>query len=88
MITFDAVGPPSCAERLCWKGRHAQKYSGIQAALNLVPSLVSQPQEYARDMVHEQAFGPAFKPVPEFSLKDREKPLEVSFQIDLKNQLN
>jgi alpha-amylase/alpha-mannosidase (GH57 family) len=79
-----------------WVRLHALKdYYGMVAMLrdfpefhatfNLVPSLVSQIQEYARDEVREQAFDLAFRPVSELSPIERERLVELSFQMNVRN---
>ena len=57
----------------------------FHATFNLVPSLVSQLQEYARDEVHEQAFDLAFKPVSELTREEKRKLVEFSFQMNVRN---
>jgi alpha-amylase/alpha-mannosidase (GH57 family) len=82
-----------------WVRLHALKdYYGMVATLkdfpefhatfNLVPSLVSQLQEYARDEVREQAFELAFKPADELSNGEKEKLIDLSFQMNLRNMIN
>lgn len=65
-----------------------REFPEFHATFNLVPSLISQLQEYARDEVHEQAFNIAFKPVDQLSSSEREELVEVSFQMNLKNLVN
>ena len=65
-----------------------EEFPEFHATFNLVPSLVSQLQEYARDEVREQAFDLAFKPVDELSAAEREKLLDFSFQMNLRNMVN
>ncbi|HET7214079.1 MAG TPA: glycoside hydrolase family 57 protein, partial [Terriglobia bacterium] len=82
-----------------WVRLHALKdYYGMVAMLkefpefhvtfNLVPSLVSQLQEYARDEVREQAFDLAFKPADQLSSVERENLVAFSFQMNLKHQVD
>ncbi len=65
-----------------------EEFPEFHATFNLVPSLVSQLQEYARDDVREQAFELAFKPVEKLSADEREKLIEFSFQTNLRNLVN
>jgi alpha-amylase/alpha-mannosidase (GH57 family) len=65
-----------------------REFPEFHATFNLVPSLVSQLQEYARDEVREQAFDLAFKPVEQLSPTEREHLVEFSFQMNLRNQVN
>jgi len=65
-----------------------REFPEFHATFNLVPSLVSQLQEYARDEVREQAFELAFKPAENLSPSEREKLIELSFQMNLRNLVN
>lgn len=65
-----------------------KEFPEFHATFNLVPSLVSQLQEYARDDVREQAFDLAFKPADQLSSADRDHLVEFSFQMNLRNQVN
>jgi alpha-amylase/alpha-mannosidase (GH57 family) len=65
-----------------------REFPEFHATFNLVPSLISQLQEYARDEVREQAFELAFKPVEQLSRAEREDLVAVSFQMNLKNLVN
>ncbi len=65
-----------------------KEFPAFHATFNLVPSLVSQLQEYARDEVREQAFDLAFKPAEQLSATDRENLVDFSFQLNLRNQVN
>jgi alpha-amylase/alpha-mannosidase (GH57 family) len=65
-----------------------REFPEFHATFNLVPSLISQLQEYARDEVREQAFELAFKPVDQLSRTEWEELVAVSFQMNLKNLVN
>ncbi len=65
-----------------------KEFPAFHVTFNLVPSLVSQLQEYARDGAHEQAFELAFKPANSLSPADREKLINFSFQLNLRNLVN
>jgi alpha-amylase/alpha-mannosidase (GH57 family) len=65
-----------------------KEFPEFHATFNLVPSLVSQLQEYARDEVREQAFELAFRPADQLSPSERDDLVALSFQMNLKNQVN
>jgi alpha-amylase/alpha-mannosidase (GH57 family) len=65
-----------------------KEFPEFHATFNLVPSLVSQLQEYARDDVREQAFDQAFKPVDDLSAAEKENLVESSFQMNVRNLVN
>ena len=82
-----------------WVRLHALKdYFGMVAMLrdfptlhltfNLVPSLVAQIQDYAREAAVEQAYEVAFKPVQKLTEDDRRFLLESAFQLNHENLLN
>jgi alpha-amylase/alpha-mannosidase (GH57 family) len=82
-----------------WVRLHALKdYFGMVAMLrdfptlhltfNMVPSLVAQIQDYARETAVEQAYEVAFKPVQKLTEDDRRFLLESAFQINHENLLN
>ena len=82
-----------------WARLHALKdYFGMVAMLrdfptvhmtfNLVPSLVVQVQDYARETAVERAYEVAFKPVGRLSPEDREFLLQSAFQLNHQNLLN
>ena len=65
-----------------------REFPSFHATFNLVPSLVSQLQEYARDEAREQAGELAFKPAASLSAEERERLVEFSFQVNVKNLVN
>ena len=82
-----------------WVRLHALKdYYGMVAILrdfpnvhitfNMVPSLVLQLEDYARDVAHEEAYDLAFKAVADFSQEERERLLHFAFQVNRDNLLN
>jgi alpha-amylase/alpha-mannosidase (GH57 family) len=82
-----------------WARLHALKdYFGMVAILrdfptlhvtfNLVPSLVVQIQDYARQTAVERGYEVAFKPVEKFSEDDRQFLLQSAFQLHHENLLN
>ena len=81
-----------------WARLHALKdYFGMVAMLrdfptvhmtfNLVPSLVVQVQDYARQSAVERAYEVAFKPVERLSEDDRQFLLQSAFQLNHQNLL-
>ena len=54
----------------------------------MVPSLVLQIEDYARDTAREPAYDVAFKPVSDMTAADREALLASAFQINHDNLLN
>ena len=60
----------------------------VHATFNMVPSLVWQIEDYARDTAHEAAYEVAFKPVSAMSAQDRETLLGTAFQINYDNLLH
>ena len=63
-------------------------FPSIHVTFNLVPSLVLQIEDYARDTACEPAYDLAFKPVAEITCADREAFLGSAFQINRDNLLN
>jgi len=62
-----------------------REFPAFHATFNLVPSLVCQLQEYARDEAREQAYELAFKPAARLSAEERESLVQFSFQLNVKN---
>jgi alpha-amylase/alpha-mannosidase (GH57 family) len=63
-------------------------FPSVHATFNLVPSLVLQIEDYARDTAREPAYDLAFKPVSKMTTADREALLASAFQINYDNLLN
>jgi alpha-amylase/alpha-mannosidase (GH57 family) len=63
-------------------------FPSVHATFNLVPSLVLQIEDYARDTAHEPAYDLAFKPASDMAAVDREALLASAFQINRDNLLN
>ena len=63
-------------------------FPSVHATFNLVPSLVLQIEDYARDTAREPAYDLAFKPVSDMTAADREALLISAFQINYDNLLN
>ncbi len=62
-------------------------FPAFHATYNLVPSLILQIEEYARDVAHEPAYDVAFKPAGELTSAERETLLASAFQINFDNLL-
>src|SRR5579872_7331783 len=65
-----------------------REFPAFHATFNLVPSLVLQLQEYARDEAREQAYDLAFKPAVNLSGEDREKLVDYSSQLNVTHLVN
>lgn len=65
-----------------------REFPAFHATFNLVPSLISQLQEYARDEAREQAYELAFRPAASLGAEQRESLARFSFQMNIKNLVN
>ncbi len=63
-------------------------YPSVHATFNLVPSLVLQIEDYARDTAREPAYDLAFRPANQMNAADREVLLATAFQLNHDNLLN
>lgn len=63
-------------------------FPSVHATFNLVPSLVLQIEDYARDTAREPAYELAFKAAAEMTAADREAFVDSAFQINRDNLLN
>jgi len=63
-------------------------FPSVHATFNLVPSLVLQIEDYARDTAREPAYDLAFKPASNLTAAEREALLASAFQINYDNLLN
>jgi len=63
-------------------------FSSIHATFNLVPSLVAQLEDYARDMAREPAYDIAFKPADQLAAEERASLRRFAFQVNRENLLN
>ncbi len=68
--------------------RIMREFPSVHATFNLVPSLVLQIEDYARDAAREPAYDLAFKPVSELTEAEREAMLASAFQINYDNLLS
>jgi alpha-amylase/alpha-mannosidase (GH57 family) len=65
-----------------------REFPAVHMTFNLVPSLVAQLDEYARDEAREPAYDLAFKPAAELSRADRENLLQQAFQLNHENLMS
>ncbi len=63
-------------------------FPSVHATFNLVPSLVLQIEDYARDRAHEPTYDLAFKPAVDLTVTEREALVASAFQINYDNLLN
>ncbi len=63
-------------------------FPSVHVTFNMVPSLVTQLEEYGQDIAREEAYGIAFKPVADLSGEERERLLEFAFHVNRENLLN
>ena len=62
-------------------------FPSVHATFNMVPSLIWQIEDYARDTAREAAYDVAFKPVSVMTAADRATLLGSAFQINHDNLL-
>jgi len=65
-----------------------EEFPPVHVTFNLVPSLVAQIEDYARQAAHERAYEVAFKPVRKLTPAERELLLVSAFQLNRDNLLN
>ncbi len=63
-------------------------FPSVHVTFNLVPSLVAQLEDYAREAAREPAFELAFKPVGDLTSEEKHELLTASFQLNKENLLN
>jgi alpha-amylase/alpha-mannosidase (GH57 family) len=63
-------------------------FPSVHVTFNLVPSLVSQIEDYAHDTASEPAYDLAFKPAAHLTMAERAAFLGSAFQINQDNLLN
>jgi alpha-amylase/alpha-mannosidase (GH57 family) len=63
-------------------------FPSVHVTFNLVPSLIVQIEDYARDTAQEPAYRVAFRPVRDLAPADREGLLVSAFQVNRENLLN
>jgi alpha-amylase/alpha-mannosidase (GH57 family) len=60
-------------------------FPSVHATFNLVPALVAQLEDYARDAAREDSFDLAFRPAADLTLEERERLLHHAFQANREN---
>jgi alpha-amylase/alpha-mannosidase (GH57 family) len=65
-----------------------REFPGVHMTFNLVPSLLAQLDDYARDTAHEGEYEIAFKPVESLTSEEREQLLDFAFHLNRDNLLN
>jgi alpha-amylase/alpha-mannosidase (GH57 family) len=65
-----------------------REFPGVHMTFNLVPSLLAQLDDYARDIAHEEEYDVAFKPVEELTPEERERLLDFAFHLNRENLLS
>jgi alpha-amylase/alpha-mannosidase (GH57 family) len=65
-----------------------REFPGVHVTFNLVPSLLAQLDEYARDVAREKEYDIASQPVEELTLEAREQLLDFAFHVNRDNLLN
>ena len=68
--------------------RILQEFPSVHVTFNLVPSLIWQIQDYARDTAREPAYDATFKAASDMTEDDRATLLSSAFQINHDNLLN
>src|SRR5712692_4357969 len=65
-----------------------EDFPSVHVTFNLVPSLVVQLEDYAKDLAREPAYEVAFKPVEQLTVEERGGLATVAFQLNRENLLN
>ena len=65
-----------------------REFPGVHVTFNLVPSLLAQLDDYARDVAREEEYEIAFRPVEDLTLEARERLLDFAFHLNRDNLLN
>jgi alpha-amylase/alpha-mannosidase (GH57 family) len=65
-----------------------REFPTVHVTFNLVPSLVAQLEDYARDTAREAPYDIAFKPLAELTAEEREELLVFAFQMNRDHLLN
>ncbi len=63
-------------------------FPSVHVTFNLVPSLVAQLDEYARDVARESSYELAFRPAADLSIQDRQSLLQLAFQLNHENLMS
>ena len=65
-----------------------EEFPDVRVTFNLVPSLLVQLEEYAKDAASEQDYRIAFKPAEQLTAAEKERLLVFAFQINRENLMN
>jgi alpha-amylase/alpha-mannosidase (GH57 family) len=65
-----------------------KEFPDVHVTFNLVPSLLAQLDDYAREVAHEEEYDIAFRPVEALTLVARERLLNFAFHLNRDNLLN
>jgi alpha-amylase/alpha-mannosidase (GH57 family) len=65
-----------------------REFPGVHMTFNLVPSLLAQLDDYARDVAREGEYDVAFQPVENLTPEQRERLLDFAFHLNRDNLLN
>ena len=65
-----------------------REFPSVHVTFNLVPSLVSQLEDYAFERAREESFEIAFRPASELTGAERERLLHYAFQVNRENLLS
>jgi alpha-amylase/alpha-mannosidase (GH57 family) len=65
-----------------------REFPDVHVTFNLVPSLLAQLDDYARDTAREEEYDIAFRPVEDLALEAREQLLDFAFHLNRDNLLN
>ncbi len=64
-----------------------REFPSVHVTFNLVPSLVAQLEDYAREAAREAAYEIAFRPATDLTMEERTSLLRVAFQVNRENVL-
>src|SRR5271169_1045409 len=59
-----------------------REFPSVHVTFNMVPSLVAQIEDYARDEARERDFEIAFKPADQLTSEDQERLLVFAFELN------
>jgi alpha-amylase/alpha-mannosidase (GH57 family) len=65
-----------------------KEFPDVHVTFNLVPSLLAQLDDYAREVAREEEYDIAFRPVEALTLEARERLLNFAFHLNRDNLLN
>src|SRR5438067_5584479 len=65
-----------------------EEFPDVHVTFNLVPSLLVQIEEYARDLAQDGDYRIAFKPAGQLTAAEKQRLLVFAFQLNRENLLN